>query len=113
ISDAAACLDIGVVRRNGSSETAAPDHPVAKLLSSQVNDWTSSFELIRSLVVDALTFDRGGLAFVAKNSEGKPVEIIRYRPGYIQVNYPDDSLRPEYRIGGIVRSSSEIIHLRS
>lgn len=112
ISEAAACLDVGVVRRDGRTETAVPDHPVATLLRGEANDWTSGFELIRSLLVDALTYDRGGLAWVGKNAEGKPVEIIRYRPGYIQVNYPDDTLRPEYRIGGIVRPGSSIVHLR-
>ncbi|MBN9334918.1 MAG: phage portal protein [Devosia sp.] len=113
ISEAAACLDVHVVKiAADGTETRVPGHPVKKLLSGQANDWTSSFELIRSLVVDALTHDRGGLAWVGKNSEGKPVEMIRYRPGYIQVNYPDDSLRPEYRIGGLIKPISNIIHLK-
>ena len=94
ISEAAACLDVHVVKiADDGTETRVPGHLVKVLLSGQANDWTSSFELIRSLVVDALTYDRGGLARVGKNFEGKPVEIIRFRPGYIQVNFPDDSLR--------------------
>lgn len=113
ISEAAATLDINVVKiADDGTETIDNTHAAATLLRGQVNDWSNGFELIRSLVADALVYDRGGLARVGKNSEGKPVEIIRYKPGFIQVNYPDDTLRPEYRIRGLVQSADEIIHLR-
>lgn len=116
ISEACATLGIKVVEIDAKGEeTAIVDHPVAELLRGRdtpVNDWTSRFELIRSLVTDALIYDRGGLAWVGKNSEGKPVEIIRYKPGYIQVDYPDDTLRPRYRIQGMIQTTSQIIHLR-
>jgi HK97 family phage portal protein len=112
ISEAAACMEVHVVQIAGDgTESRIPNHPVRRLLSGDVNDWTTGYELIRGLVVDALRHDRGALAYVARNAGGDPVQIVRYRPGYIQVNYPDDTLRPEYRIGGIVHPNRNIIHV--
>lgn len=112
ISEAAASLAVKVVEigRDGA-ETEVPDHPVTALLRDEANDWTSGFELIRSLVVDALTRDQGGLAWVNRVN-GSPAEIIRYRPGFINVDYPDDTLQPRYRINGVLQPSEDVIHVR-
>lgn len=83
IAEACASLDCRVVAiEDDGTETVDRAHPANTLIASEANDWTSSFELIRQLVVDALTRDAGGLAWV-NWSGGKPVEIIRYRPGII------------------------------
>lgn len=113
IAEAAASLRVKVVEiGKDGTETDVPSHPVADLLKNEANGWTSGFELIRSLMVDALTRDQGGLAWVNRVG-GEAREIIRYRPGYIGVDYPDDTLQPRYRISGVIRPSGDIIHLKS
>jgi len=113
ISEAAASLDLRVVEiGNGRTETVIPDHPVTALLRDEANDWTTGFELIRMLVVDALTRDQGGMAWV-NWLQGEPVEIIRYRPGIIAAEEASDgSGRPSYRINGTVTDPQAIIHVR-
>lgn len=114
IAEACASLDCRVVEiaENGT-ETAVRSHPVGALLSIAANDWTSGFELIRMLVVDALTRDAGGLAWVSWIRD-KPVEIIRYRPGIIAAEYDaDGSGRPTYRVNGRATAAQEIVHVRS
>ncbi len=112
ISEAAASLKVKVVEvASDRTETDIPDHPVTALLRDEANEWTSGFEFIRSIVVDALCRDQGGLAWVNRVN-GEAREVIRYRPGFINVDYPDDSLAPRYRISGIIKPSADIIHLR-
>ncbi len=113
ISEAAASLAVKIVEIGADgTETEVVSHPASYLLRDEANDWTSGFELIRSLMVDALTRDQGGLAWVNRPN-GDAVEIIHYRPGYINVDYPDDTLQPRYRIGGVIQSAGNIIHLKS
>ncbi len=114
ISEAAASLDVRVVEiGEDGAETEVPDHPASALLKHDANDWTSGFELIRQLVVDALCRDQGGLAWV-NWLHGKPVEIIRYRPGIIAAEYDaDGSGKPSYRINGRSTPADEIIHVHS
>lgn len=112
ISEAAASLAIKVVEIGADgTETEAPGHPVAALLKGEANDWTSGFELIRSITIDALTRDKGGLAWVNRVG-GEVREIIRYRPGFIQCDYPDEDLHPVYRINGILQAPGDVIHVR-
>ena len=114
ISEAAASLDCFVVEiGDDGTETPARHHPATALIAGEANDWTSSFELIRSLVVDALTRDVGGLAW-GNWVRGEPVEIIRYRPGIIAAEYDQDgSGRATYRINGVPTPADQIIHLKS
>lgn len=114
ISEAAACLAVKVVEiADDGTETEVTDHPAAALLKHDANDWTSSFELIRSLVVDALTRDQGGVGWV--NWIGsEPAEIIRYRPGIIAAEYDKDGTgEPSYRINGRPTPAQQIIHVHS
>src|SRR5690606_33364226 len=63
IAEACASLECSVVEIGADgTETPARSHPANDLLAGEANDWTSSFELIRALVVDALCRDQGGLA---------------------------------------------------
>lgn len=114
ISEACASLAVKVVAiAEDGTETEAQGHEAGKLLKGDANEWQSGFEFIRSIVVDALCRDQGGLARVTRSpSTGKLLEIIRPRPGFINVDYPDDSLQPRYRVNGIQQPASEIIHLR-
>ena len=65
ISEAVASLDVMVkeVAADGTEKTVH-DHPARAFLADAANDWTSGYELIRDLVIDGLTDDRGGLAYV-------------------------------------------------
>lgn len=112
ISEAAASLDIYVEHRDGGRWTADDEHPVARLLHGNVNDWLSGFEFVRDLVAQALTSDNGGLAWVGR-ADGRPVEVIHYRAGTISVAYPEDTGEPTYRRGGLVLPAADVIHLRS
>ncbi len=113
ISEAAASLDWRVVEiAADGSETPAPDHPAHPLVADIANDWTSSFELIRSLLVDALCRNEGGLAWV-NWVNGQPAEIVRYNCGIIGVEYDQTgSGEPSYRINGRPVPRQQIIHLR-
>lgn len=110
ISEAAASLDIRVIRKDGDSEGDDNEHPAAKLLHGDVNGWTSAYELIRDLVAEALTRDAGGMAWVNR-VDGKPFEIINYEPSVLSVAY-DDTREPKYRLGSRPIPASDIIHLR-
>lgn len=112
ISEAAATLDVTVKRRAGAQEVDAPDHPAAKLLTGEANPWTSGYELIRDLVAQALTHDAGGLAWVNRIG-GKPMEIIRYDPGAITVEYATTGTgEPTYRLFGKRIAARDVIHVR-
>jgi len=111
ISEAAACLDIRVVEIAEDRTETVVEHPVTSLIADEANDWTSGYELIRGLVVDALCRDRGGTAFVNWVND-EPTEIIRYRPGVIDVDLTQDTGEPIYRINGRTIDSQNIIHVR-
>ena len=113
ISEAAAILPVRVMeRRPDGGEVEAPDHPANELLRVQANDWTTPYELIRDLLIDALTDDRGGLAH-AIPAGGRVYEIIRYRSGVMSVAYDPITNEPTYRVDNRVVPSSEVLHLRS
>ncbi len=114
ISEACAALPCRVTQiADDGTETPVRSHPAQTLICGEANDWTSSFELTRSLVADALTRDQGGLAWVNWLRDA-PVEVIRFRPGVITADYDaDGSGRPTYRINGRPVPAQEIIHVRS
>lgn len=114
VSDAAASLSVMVVAVDDmGKETADPKNPILPLLRDAANDWTSGFEFIRDLTIDALVSDAGGLAYVNRVGEGKVQEIIKYPRGVIQVEYDQSTGEPKYRINNAVVPSQNIIHLRS
>lgn len=113
ISDAAACLDVGVkVRDADGTERDAPDHPANLLLRGAANDWTSGFELIRDLVIDALTDDRGGMVWANRLASGRVAELIRYRNGVMQVDFDSSTGEPSYKISTQPVPARDVIHLR-
>lgn len=112
IAEAAASLAVKIVEIADDDTETAASRPEADLLRHEANDWTSGFELIRQLVVDALTRDQGGLAWVNRVN-GEPKEIIRYRPGIIAAEYDKDGTgEPHYRINGRPTPADQIIHVR-
>jgi HK97 family phage portal protein len=76
-----------------------------------VNDWTSGFQLIRDLLIEAMLLDRGGMAWVNRVG-GKPVEIVHYRTGTI--TYQEEETRELlYRLSGRPIPASDVIHIRA
>lgn len=114
ISEAVATLDVSVKRiQEDGTEVSEPTHPVLPLLRDQANDWTDGFSFIRDLVIDALSDDRGGMAYVNRVGDGRVAEIIRYRGSMIDVQFDTVTGEPRYKISGRAAPASDIIHLRS
>lgn len=113
ISEAAATLDVRVVRREGSAITDLPDHPAVALVRDAANDWTDGFTFLRDLVAQALIYDAGGLAWVNRVG-GRPVEIIHYESGRLTAQ-PDGTGTGQciYRLNGAAVDAADVIHLRS
>lgn len=113
ISEAAACLDLKVMRRVGDAEVEAPDHPVARLLADRPNDWTSAFDIVRDMIGAALVSDKGSLA-LANKVDGRVIELVRYEPAHFTVDYSGDGrLEPSFRINNVPVSADDVVHLRS
>lgn len=113
ISEAAATLDIKVEMKGEDGKwVESPYHPVAELLTGDVNDWTGGYDFIRDLTAQALIQDQGGLAYV--NWAGtKPAEVIHYDHGnIIAARASDGTGELSYQLGGQPVPSRNIIHLR-
>lgn len=114
ISEAVATLDVSVKRIDqDGNEIAVPDHPVMPFLRDDANDWTDAFSMMRDLVIDALSDDKGGAAFVNRLADGRVAEIIRYRRGVIDIQFDMTTGEPSYKIDARPVSQSNMIHLRS
>lgn len=112
ISGAVSSLDLCVERRNAKREQV--NHPSLTLLQGQVNPWLDGPQFLRDLMSQALTSDAGGLAYVVRNSEGKPVEIIRYDTGRMTYQRdPNGSGEPVYRINGNLVDMADVIHIQA
>lgn len=111
ISEAAASLPLRVkLRAPDGKEIDAEDQSAADLLNGRPNDWQSGFEFRRDMIIEALTSDRGGVAWVNRVS-GRPVELIMYRPGYITVDYHAATGEPSYRLGDVPQDARDMLHL--
>lgn len=111
IAGAIASLKIGIVElAPDGTATAAPAHRMNELLRGAANDWTSGFELIRSLIVDALCFDAGGLAWVNRVN-GEVREVINPASGVITCDRDSVTLVPSYRWQGRPIAAKDIIHV--
>ncbi|MFK8250652.1 phage portal protein [Ancylobacter terrae] len=112
ISEAAAALEVKVMRRMDGAEVEAPEHPAAKLLADGPNEWTDRFSFVRDMVAGALTSDKGSLAFVNRPG-GRLVEVARYEPGHFSVDYSTDGrAEPRYRINNVSVDAHDVVHLR-
>lgn len=114
ISEAVATLDVSVKRiEQGGTEIDQPDHPALTFLRDQANDWTDGFSLIRDLVIDALSDDKGGTAYVNRLGDGRIAEIVRYRRGVVDIQFDGATGEPSYKIDGRPVGNGNVIHLRS
>lgn len=114
ISDTIASFPLIVERRDGGAWVPDLNHPVTKLLEVGANDWTSTPEFVRDMIIAALTFDEGARAWVSRTGD-RIHELVHYRPGSIGVEYASDgSGRPiTYRLMGRPIDPADVIHLRS
>ncbi|MEM9765888.1 MAG: phage portal protein [Pseudomonadota bacterium] len=114
ISEAVATLDVSVKRIEADgTETPLPDHPALPFLRDAANDWTDGFSLIRDLVIDALSDDRGGLVYVNRLGDGRVAELIRYRRGVVDVQFDQTTGEPGYKIDNRQIPGANFVHLRS
>lgn len=114
ISEAAGSLDLIVKRvMPDGSEEKAPDHPVAKLLASGVNEWMGAPELVTRLVGDALISDAGGFAYVSRTGDGRIVEVVRYRRGQFQVTLDPITEEPSFTVGVTPVRAQDVLYVRA
>lgn len=111
ISEAVASLDVFVKRLDGEAEIDAEGHALLPLLRDEANEWTTAFEFVRQIVVDALCMDQGGMAFVVRSSDGRPLEIIRYLPGILSFDVNQTTGERTYRLNNQVVLAQNVIHL--
>ncbi|MEQ8431639.1 MAG: phage portal protein [Roseovarius sp.] len=114
ISEAVATLDVSVKRiEKDGTEILEPDHPALTFLRDSANDWTSGFEFLRDLVIDALSDDRGGTAYVNRLGDGRIGEVLRYRRGVVDVQFDGTTGEPTYKIDARPVPAANVVHLRS
>lgn len=118
IAEATACLPISVYRSlpDGGREVAA-DHPVMPLLQGAWNDWTGSYDGLLAATTDALTNDAGALVWVNR-IDGRPRELIRYKPGSFTVDRDISTDEPVFRLatadsGAGVLPIGDVINVRA
>lgn len=111
ISEAVATLDPFVKRLEDGTEVDDEGHPLLPLLRDHVNGWTSSFEFFRQIVVDALASDAGGMAYVVRALDGRPLEIIRYMPGILTYDCDQTTGERHYKINSRPVAAADVIHL--
>ena len=113
ISEAAATLPIRVVKVDeAGTEADAKSHPAWPLLAGDANDWTAGWEMVRDLVAQALVSDRGGLAYVGRAGDGRPIEIIQPAVGQIDVAFDAVTREPTYRLAGRPIPATDVVHVR-
>jgi HK97 family phage portal protein len=110
ISEAVATLDVGIAELKDGREEKVTDHPILGLLKGSVNDWTTGFEFTRQLVIDALTDDRGGMAWVNRVN-GEVREVIRYLPGIIICDPDTATGERRYWMNAVRQPLDSIIHV--
>lgn len=97
-------------------KTQAKEHSAHRIVHNRANGWTSAGQLRTELTRDALIYG-GGFAKVIRSSDGRPLELIRLKPGTVSV-YEDSlaDLPPVYRVteanGVNEYAHSEILHIR-
>ena len=117
VSEAVGQLPIHVHERGeGGSKARAPDHPAHALLHDDANPWTPASDLKEALTRDALLHDNGGLAFINRNSDGRPVELLRLDPESIEVGADGTTGEPTYKVKGAPERfipREDILHIRA
>jgi HK97 family phage portal protein len=117
ISEPIGTLPLLVYKRSADgSKERATDHPIHALLHDQANDWTSASDFRETVTRDALLFPAGGLAYIARNAERKPISLFRLNPDQVSVTL-DTFEGPTYKISEQGKSrdipAADIFHIPS
>lgn len=112
IAETVATLPAAVFRIDDQdSKKVDPNHVAHPLVNQDANDWHSAGKVRELVTIDAIL--RGdGFAYVTKNSEGKPLEILHLRRHNITVEYQLTG-EPIYRVGGVITPADQIIHVQA
>ena len=117
ISENIASLPVHVYRRgpDGARERAN-NHPVERLLSGAVNDFTASSTFRELMTADAL-LQHGAFAFIGRSSDGRPIEISQLPAQAVTIE-TDTFAGPTYKVvddagNRNVVSRENILHLPS
>ena len=97
ISESIGGLPLHVYQRNGEARVRATDHPAYALLHDQANDWTPASLFREQITRDALLHGNG-YAFINRDRDGKPVELIRIAPTVVTVELDRNTSEPIYRL---------------
>ena len=116
IAESIASLPMNILVDDGASKVVDKKHPLFRIVNSEPNAWSSSYDFRLQMMTDVLLF---GNAYAYVNRVGGTVrEVIRLLPNSVTVAVDVYSYQPTYSIrdskGGIKECSySEIIHLKA
>lgn len=119
LAEPAGQIPLNLYRRgaNGAHEQETA-HPVALLMSTVANPWTTAQQFREQLVRDALLHG-DGFGYIVRDGGGPPRELHRLRPGSVIASEDLYTAEPVYRvntnngaISGIV-SRDNILHLKA
>lgn len=98
ISEAVGGLPLHVYERGeDGARNRAAGHPAYALLHDDANDWTPASGFREQLTRDALLHGNG-FAFINRDRDGRPREMIRLRPDAMTVELDSLTAEPRYRL---------------
>lgn len=111
---AEACGNLPFKLHDRSTRETQKSHPAYDLIHGEANPWTSAEELREQLTRDAL-LTGNGFAQVARNSQGRAIELLRISPDAVTIE-TDDFGEPSYRIrlkdgGETILPFSDVLHI--
>lgn len=111
---AEACGNLPFKLHDRLTREAQKSHPAYDLIHGEANPWTSAEELREQLTRDAL-LTGNGFAQVARNSQGRAIELLRISPDAVTIE-TDDFGEPSYRIrlkdgGETILPFSDVLHI--
>lgn len=111
IAETVATLPAKVYRLAADSKDADSSHAAYGLIHDSANDWMSAGKLREIVTIDAILHG-DGYAFVSKNSEGKPLEILRLPREKVTVEYLTTG-EPVYKVADKITPTDQIIHIQA
>jgi len=100
ISETVAQLPLNLFERlSDESREKATGNALHDLLRWQANDWTSAAEFRITMMMDALSRGRG-YAFINRDRNGEPVELIHLPAGHVTRDQSNASAPPIYKVRG-------------
>lgn len=81
-------------------------------LPGRANEWSSWPDLIRDMILGALIYDEGSLAYLTRRPSGEVLEVIQPPLGGMTVAYDPSTGEPQYHLGGRPWPRRDVIHVR-